>query len=143
MPFGDKERRFVEEHNSAAMITTGSDGRAKVARVGVAVIDGKLWCSGTQDRTRTRRLRRDPRCTLFVFDVASPTWLALEGSVTILEGPDAPALNLRLFRQMQGKPSGPLTWFGGVLEEDAFLQTMADEGRLIYELAPERTYGIY
>jgi len=143
MPFGAKELRFVEEHNSAAMITVGADSRGKVARVGVAVVGGKLWSSGTQDRRRTRRLRRDPRCTLFVYDGASPMWLAVEAAVTILEGPDAPAQNLRLFRQMQGKPTGPLTWFGGVLEEEAFLRTMADEGRLVYELSPERTYGIY
>ncbi len=143
MAFSDKEREFVEQHNSAAMITVGADGYAKPARVGVAVVDGKLWSSGTKDRTRTRRLRRDPRCTLFVYDTASPLWLAVEASVSILEGPDAPALSLRLFRQMQGKPTGPLTWFGGVLEEDAFLQTMTDEGRLIYELTPKRVYGIY
>lgn len=63
--------------------------------------------------------------------------------MTILDGPDAADLNLRLFRQKQGKPTGPLTWFGGVLEKDAFLQTMVDEGRLIYEFATERAYGIY
>ena len=141
MALSDRQRQFVEDHNAAAMITVGADGRAKVARVGIAVVDGKLWSSGTNDRARTARLRRDPRCTLFVYDVAGPRWLAVESTVTILDGPDAPALSLRLFRQMQGKPTGPLTWFGGDLEEVAFLQTMVDEGRVIYELEAERVYG--
>jgi PPOX class probable F420-dependent enzyme len=132
---------FIGAHPSAAMITVGADGQAKVVRVGVAVVDGRVWSSGTQDRVRTERLRHDPRCTLFVFDPGF-SWLALEGTVTILDGPDAPQLNLRLFRQMQGRPSGPLSWFGGELDEDAFLQAMAGEQRLIYEIEVGRTYGM-
>lgn len=63
--------------------------------------------------------------------------------MTILEGPDVPGHNLRLFRQMQGKPSGPLSWFGGELSEDDFLGTMVDEQRLIYEFNVERMYGLH
>jgi hypothetical protein len=135
------EIEFIGAHPSAAMITVGADGLAKAVRVGVALVDGRVWSSGTQDRVRTDRLRHDPRCTLFVFDPRF-AWLALEGSVTILDGPDAPELNLRLFRLMQGRPSGPLSWFGGELDEEAFLQAMADEQRLIYELDVGRTYGM-
>ena len=66
----------------------------------------------------------------------------LETEVRILDGDDAPALNLRLFREMQGKPEGPLSWFGGELDEPAFLARMAEEGRLIYEFDVHRTYGL-
>ena len=118
------------------MITVGADGFAKVVRIG-----GKLWSSGTKDRVRTKRLRRDPRCTLFVFDTANPLWLAIEATVTILDGSEVAKQTLRLMRQMQGKPTGPLTWFGVALEEDAFRQAMVDEGRIIYEFAPGRAYG--
>jgi hypothetical protein len=137
----DHDREFLEKNHSAAMITVASDGTAKVARVGVALVDGKIWSSGTRDRARTKRLRRNPRCTLFVFDPEF-SWLALETVVTILEGPDAPQLSLRLFRQMQDRPSGSLSWFGGQLEEGDFLRTMEEEGRLIYEFEPGRTYGL-
>jgi hypothetical protein len=141
MTLPDEHVAFLENHHSAAMITTGSDGVAKVARVGVILLDGKLWSSGTKDRVRTRRLTRDPRSTLFVFGAAFE-WLGLETTVSILDGPDAPALNVKLFRLMQGKPSGPLSWFGGMLDEDQFLQTMVDEGRLIYEFDVQRSYGL-
>jgi hypothetical protein len=60
----------------------------------------------------------------------------------LLEGPEAAAQNLRLFRVMQNQPSGPLSWFGGELGEEAFLQTMTDEGRLIYEFSVQRSYGM-
>ena len=62
--------------------------------------------------------------------------------MTILDGPDAPELSLRLFRTMQGRPTGTLSWFGGELDEPAFLARMADEGRLIYEFDVHRTYGL-
>ena len=142
MKLSDPELGFLAEHHSAAMITVADDGVAKVARVGVALVEGKLWSSGTADRIRTRRLRRDPRCTLYVH--AEPfAFLALETTVTILDGPDAPELNLRLFRLMQNRPAGPLSWFGGELDEPAFLARMADEQRLVYEFEPQRSYGLH
>ena len=142
MKLTDSELAFLADHHAAAMITVTSDGIAKVARVGVALVDGKLWSSGTADRIRTRRLRRDPRCTLYVHDVGF-AFLALETTVTILDGPEAPAHNLTLFRLMQDKPTGPLSWFGGDLEEAEFLNQMAAEHRLIYEFEPHHTYGLH
>jgi hypothetical protein len=137
----EKDAEFLADNHAAAMATVGDDGRPKLARVGVALVDGALWSSGTQDRVRTRRLRADPRCTLYVHDQGF-SWRALETTVTILDGPDAPRLNLRLFRVMQGKPTGPLSWFGSELDEERFLQTMADEGRLIYEFDVSHSYGL-
>ena len=137
----EKEIGFLQKNRMAAMITVGADGFAKTARVGVALVDGRLWSSGTQDRVRTQRLRRDPRCTLFVFS-NSFSWLSVESRVAILDGPDAAELNVRLFRVMQNRPTGPLSWFGGELDEDAFRARMVEEGRLIYEFGVERTYGM-
>ncbi len=141
MSLSQDEVSFLERQHSAAMVTIGPDGMPKPARVGIAVVDGKPWSSGTQDRVRTRRLRQDPRCTLFVFDQAF-RWLALETTVTILEGPEAGPQNVRLFREMQSRPSGPLAWNGQELDEDAFLQAMDDEHRLVYEFDVQHTYGL-
>jgi len=141
MTLNDHDRSFLENNHQAGMITVGKDGLPKVARVGVALIGGQLWSSGTADRVRTKRLRRDPRCTLYVHDPGF-AWLALESTVTILDGPDAPQLNLRLFREMQQRPTGPLSWFGGELAEEEFLRTMVEEGRLIYQFEVERSYGL-
>jgi PPOX class probable F420-dependent enzyme len=142
MNLTDSELDFLTKNHSAAMVTVAPDGIAKVARVGVAVIDGKLWSSGTADRVRTKRLRRDPRCTLYVHDNAFG-FLAIETTVTILDGPDAAAQNLRLFRVMQAKPTGAISWFGGEFEDDDFLAQMQAEQRLIYEFEPHRTYGLH
>jgi len=141
MALSESERAFLERTHQAAMITVGRDGRPRVARVGVNLVDGKLWSSGTQGRVRTRRLRQDPRCTLFVFDTGYG-WLALDTIVGILDGPDAPELNLRLFRLMQNRPTGSLSWFAGELGPQEFLRTMAEEQRLIYEFEITRSYGM-
>jgi hypothetical protein len=141
MPLSEQEIAFLTTNHQAAMITVAADGIAKAARVGVALVDGQLWSSGTEDRVRTRRLRRDPRCTLFVWEPGYAT-LTLETSVTILDGTDAPDLGVRLFRQMQGRPAGPLSWFNGELDEDAFRQVMVDERRLVYQFEVHRTYGL-
>ncbi|MHA7985802.1 pyridoxamine 5'-phosphate oxidase family protein [Rathayibacter sp. CAU 1779] len=140
MELSDKQRTFLESHHAAAMITIARDGTPKAVRVGVALVDGRLWSSGTQERVRTRRLRRDPRCTLFVFDQAY-SFLTIESTVTLLEGADAPRENLRLFRTMEHRPAGPLNWYGEELDEDAFLTRMTDEHRLIYEFEPTNVYG--
>ena len=141
MDLSAEQLAFLESTRSAAMITVAPSGVAKAARVGVALVDGRLWSSGTQERARTRRLRRDPRCTLFVFD-ASQRWLALETTVTILEGDEVADQSIALFRVMQARPSGPLSWFGGDLDDDAFRRAMRDERRLIYDFTVERCYGL-
>ena len=80
MDLSDKQVAFLHKAHAAAMVTLRADGTPHAVRVGVALVDGRLWSSGTQDRTRTPRLRRDPRCTLFVFDPGF-AWLALETRV--------------------------------------------------------------
>src|SRR5438094_62278 len=107
MALNEHDTTFLETNHTAGMITVAKDGTAKVARVAVALVDGHIWSSGTQDRTRTKRLRRDPRCTLYVHG-AQFEWLALETTVHLLDGDDAPQLNLKLFRTMQGRPTGPV-----------------------------------
>jgi hypothetical protein len=62
--------------------------------------------------------------------------------VTILDGPDAPQQNLRLFREMFDNPSGPINWFGRDFSDEEFIQAMIDQERLVYEFEVHRSYGI-
>jgi hypothetical protein len=136
---------LLDKNHSAAMITLRADGTPHAVRCGVALVDGTLWSSGVPSRVRTAHLRRDPRCTLFVFDQAY-NYLSLETSVTILDGPEAAEMNVRLFTEMQKgmqRQPGTLFWNGQPLTEEQFLQTMRDEQRLIYQFdEPARVYGL-
>ncbi len=144
MDFDPRDRAYLESNHAAAMITLRPDGTPHAVRVGVALVDGKLWSSGTPSRARTRHVRRDPRATLFVFD-PQLGYLAVESTVRIIEGPEAPDLSVRLFQAMQaGMPHverGVLTWYGRELTFEQFRQAMVDERRLIFEFQPVRVYG--
>jgi hypothetical protein len=141
----EADQRFLEDHQIAAMVTVSTGGWAKAVKMEPAVVDGKLWSVSHAHKVRTRRLRRDPRATLF-YDGEGPAWLALEAVVTILDGPEVPSHLVRLMRVRQGRPAGPLAWHGdnGIdveLDEDDFVQTMASEGCVIYEFNVQRVYG--
>jgi hypothetical protein len=142
MEYSDQQRAFLEKNRSAAMIMLRTDGTPAAVRVGVALVDGTLWSSGTRARARTRWLRRDPRSTLFVFEGGGFSYLTVESRVTIIEGQAAPEQSVRLFRTMQNRPSGPLLWQGVELAEEEFVRTMVDEQRLIYAFEPLRAYGV-
>jgi PPOX class probable F420-dependent enzyme len=144
MDLTEQQRAFLEQHRSAAMVTLRADGPPHAVRVGIALIDGAIWSSGVPGRVRTRLLRRDPRCTCFVFG-AGFGYLTLEGRVTILDGPEAPDLSVRLFRTMQagmqpGPPPGHLLWQGRALPLAEFRRAMVEEQRLVYRLEIERAY---
>jgi PPOX class probable F420-dependent enzyme len=146
MNLSERELELLKQHRSAAMATLRQDGSPHVVRVGVAVVDGKIWSSGTKARVRTRHLRRDPRATLFVFD-ARWSALSLDSTVTILEGPDAPEQSLRLFQTMQQgldpAPSpGTVLWEGTERTPEEFLRIMEEEQRLIYQFEVVRSYGL-
>jgi len=146
LEFTPKQIEFLEKNHAAGMSSFRKDGSVHIVRIGVALIDGKLWSSGTRGRLRTRQLREDPRSTLFVFEQGYG-YLTVESNVTVLDGPDAPELSVRLFREMQkGMPTPPaagtLLWQGKPMAEADFLQTMIDEHRLIYQFDPIRAYGL-
>ncbi|MDQ3646251.1 MAG: TIGR03618 family F420-dependent PPOX class oxidoreductase [Actinomycetota bacterium] len=129
----DKTRAFLDKFHSGVMATTKKNGAPHVAVIGLGLVDGRLWSSGTQTRVRTRHLRADPRATLCVFGESRYQWLGAECRVTILEGDDAAEQNLALYRVLAGEPD----------DVDQYLQAMQDEQRLIYEFEVVRTYGQY
>jgi PPOX class probable F420-dependent enzyme len=141
MGLTEPDRRFLDDNHSAAMVTLRPDGRPHAVRVGVALVDGRLLASGVRSRARNAHLRRDPRCTLFVFDRAFG-YLSLETDARILDGPEVPELSLRLFRVMQHRPAGNLLWYGVERTPEEFLATMVEERRVLYEFEVARAYGL-
>lgn len=144
MKLNARERDFIEHNAAAAMTTLRRDGTPHTVRIAVALVDGKLWSSGTADRVRTKHLRRDPRCSLYVHD-NKWAYLAIESTVKLLDGADAPELNLELFRRLQKQddPHGTIQWQGQPRTPEELVQILRDEQRLIYEFEPIRTFGLY
>ncbi|MDQ3752867.1 MAG: PPOX class F420-dependent oxidoreductase [Actinomycetota bacterium] len=129
----DSVRMFLEDNHAAIMTTLKRDGTPHVARVGVGLVEGRLWSSGTRKRVRTAHVRRDPRATLCVLAKDNGwAWLGLETTVTLLDGPEAVDQNLALYRALAGEPE----------DLDEYRRAMAAEERLIYEFAIHKTYGM-
>lgn len=128
----DQVRTFLEDNHGAVMTTLRKDGTPHVARVDVGLVGGKLQSSATQDRIRTKHLRRDPRAALCVMDAANPyRWLGIESTVRIVEGQAGVDGNLALYRAIAGEPD----------DLDEYLDAMVKERRIVYEFRIERTYG--
>lgn len=142
MTLTEKEFAFLDANHAAAMITVGKDGYAKPVRIAFVVVDGKIWSSGNRNRVRTKRLRKDPRCTLYVHEPAY-NFLALETTVTIFDDETTLDRSVRYFRQMQGRPDGPILWHGSEQTEDDFRDFLVKDERILYEFEPVRFYGTY
>ncbi len=145
---GDEVLRFVERYPDAAMITLRADGSAHMARVEVAVADGRIRATGSPTSVRARNLRRDPRCSLFVFG-PHPHWVGLETEVTILDGPNAPELLFELMsaRHDDTAPPGMVLAHDDQLghdrpySRDELTEQLKRGGRFVYEFRILRAYG--
>ena len=125
-------RSFLETHHSAIMATIRKNGVPHVARISCGLVDGELWSSGTETRVRTAHLRRDNRATLCVVDDQNRySWMGLETTVDVLDGPDRAEQNLKLYRVLAGEPDD--------LEE--YMAAMISEQRLIYRFNIVKAYG--
>jgi PPOX class probable F420-dependent enzyme len=127
-------KTFLKDNHAAVMTTLKDDEMPHVVRVGVGLVEGRLWSSGTLERVRTRHLRRDNRSTLCILSNDRWRWLGLESRVSILEGPEAPEQNLALYRVIRRASPEDI---------DEYLQAMVAEKRIIYEFEILRAYGRY
>lgn len=123
---------------TAALVTLKRDGRPQISNVGYAYDEeaGIIRISLTDDRAKTRNLRRDPRASLYVTE---PNWRAyrvVEGTVAltpVAETPDDATVEelVDLYRTIAGEHPD---WTD-------FRTAMVAERRLVAHFAIERDYG--
>jgi PPOX class probable F420-dependent enzyme len=127
----EQQRAFLEANHGAVMATVDGRGRPHVVPVLCALIDGKLWSSGTDLRVRTRHLQERPYGTLTVLTRGFwGEWLTFTGPVEIRRD-DRVDDNLRLYRVATGRDPDDL---------EEYRTAMVAERRLVYVLTPERVY---
>lgn len=128
------------------MITLRDNGTAHMARIEVCVVDGHVQATGSPGLVRTKNLRRDPRCSLFIFG-PHPTWLGLETTATILEGNIGAALISLHRARHPNSPTGTVIAHDDELghdrpySEEEFLAHASAEHLFIYQFEINRTYG--
>ncbi|MFD7157829.1 PPOX class F420-dependent oxidoreductase [Kribbella sp. NPDC059898] len=73
----------VGTHGLAALVTIKRDGRPQLSNV-TYVFDGtRIRVSLTDDRAKTRNLRRDPRASLYINGPRGRSYLVLEGKAEL------------------------------------------------------------
>jgi len=122
----DEADRFVASRSRGVVVTIRSDGRPQLSNVVYAVLDGRIRVSVTDDRAKTRNLRRDPRVALHVTSDDFWSYVVVEGRaelspVAAEPGDDTVAALLRLYETVRGEPHPDPAEFG---------RAMVDERRL-------------
>lgn len=120
------------------LATIKRDGRPQLSNVGF-VFDpatAAIRISVTDDRVKTRNLRRDPRASFYVAGEDRWSFLVAEGTAQlspVAERPDDATVDelVDIYRLVAGEHPD---W-------DEFRQAMVDDRRLVIRLAVDRVYG--
>ena len=83
--FDDSVRALLDGKNFASVATLGPDGSPQNSVVWIKREGDTVLFSSTDGRQKVRNLRRDPRISLSVFDLADPyTSVEIRGTAEIL-----------------------------------------------------------
>jgi PPOX class probable F420-dependent enzyme len=82
---------FAHGIRRGVLTTLRRDGRAQLSNIGFAAgPDGSPVVSVTDDRAKTRNVRRDPRCALHVTDSSFAHYMVLDGTASVTAAAAAP-----------------------------------------------------
>lgn len=120
---------FVRQNHRAVLITQRADGRLQTSPIVCGVDDqDHVVISVTEDRAKTKNVRRDPRVALCVLnDGFFGPWVQIDGVADIVPMPDALAGLKDLYRQVAGEHPN---W-------DEYEQAMVDDRRVLLRITPD------
>ncbi|KAB1981347.1 PPOX class F420-dependent oxidoreductase [Streptomyces triticiradicis] len=131
--------KLLSEHKGGVIVTLKKDGRPQLSNVSHMYYpdEGIIRVSLTDDRAKTRNLRRDPRASYHVTSADRWAYTVVEGTAEltpVAEDPhDATVEELvRVYRDVLGEHPD---W-------DEYRAAMVRDGRLVLRLHVERAYGI-
>jgi PPOX class probable F420-dependent enzyme len=128
---------WLAARHNGVLITLRADGSPQSSNVGYAVVDGVLEVSVTDDRAKTRNLRRDPRGVMHVtgdnhWQYASVRVDAELSPVTTVPGDEVGQQLLRLYDAIAPTPHP---------DPQEFFEAMVAERRLVLRLTPVSAAG--
>jgi PPOX class probable F420-dependent enzyme len=99
------KQEFLRQNHHAVLVTRRADGRLQTSPVVCGLHDdGRLAISVTEDRAKTKNLRRDPRATACVFGNGFfGEWVQVDGTAELVPVPDAIDGLIALYRQISGE----------------------------------------
>ncbi|MFC5672425.1 PPOX class F420-dependent oxidoreductase [Streptomyces incanus] len=138
----DTQRALLEligDENGGVLVTLKQDGRPQLSNVNHAYYPDErlIRVSITDDRAKTRNLRRDPRASYHVTTSDRWAYTVAEGTAElspVAADPHDETVEelIRLYRDVNGEHPD---W-------DDYRAAMIRDGRLVLRLRVERAYGI-
>ena len=129
---------FIAQHRRGVLLTLKRDGRPQASNIAYSVVDGVVRISLTDDRAKTRNMRRDPRVSLHVTREDFYAYAVVEGDATIapvtVAPGDATSLLLREVYEHIAQQPHP-DW-------DEFDRAMIAEQRVVLSFRPTHAYGM-
>lgn len=128
---------FLAARHQGVLVTLRRDGRPQLSNIAYSFADGAVRISVTDDRAKTRNLRRDARASLHVTSDDFWQFVVAEGRAELSplarEPGDATAVALReVYEHVRGQPHPD--W-------DDFDRAMVTDRRLVITIRPTRVYG--
>jgi PPOX class probable F420-dependent enzyme len=131
--------KLLSEYDGGVLVTLKKDGRPQLSNVNHAYDPDEriVRVSITDDRAKTRNLRRDPRASYHVTGEDRWAYTVAEGAAEltpVAQDPHDQTVEelVRLYRDVLGEHPD---W-------DDFRAAMVRDGRLVLRLHVERAYGI-
>ncbi|MER5383267.1 PPOX class F420-dependent oxidoreductase [Streptomyces sp. NBC_00647] len=131
--------KLLSEHKGGVLVTLKKDGRPQLSNVSHFYYpdEGIIRVSLTDDRAKTRNLRRDPRASYHVTSADRWAYTVVEGTAEltpVAEDPHDETVEelIRVYRDVLGEHPD---W-------DEYRAAMVRDDRLVLRLRVERAYGI-
>ncbi len=130
-------RDLLATHKRGVLVTLKRDGRPQLSNVAYAFDDGVIRISVTEDRAKTKNLRRDPRASFHVAREDFYAYAVAEGDAELTpvaaDPHDATVDELvEVYRAVAGEHDD---W-------DDFRAAMVRDRRLVVRLPVDRVYGM-
>jgi PPOX class probable F420-dependent enzyme len=129
---------FARARHQGVLVTLRANGRAQLSNVLYLMDgDGVAEVSITDDRAKTKNLRRDPRASLYIVGDSFWAYVVFEGTVelsAVAVDPHDEVVDrlVSYYRRAQGEHPD---W-------EEYRQAMVDDRRVVARFTPERAYGL-
>ncbi|MBA2283571.1 MAG: PPOX class F420-dependent oxidoreductase [Acidimicrobiia bacterium] len=130
-------RELLAAGRHGVLVTLKRDGRPQLSNISYAFADGAVRISVTDERAKTRNLRRDPRASVHVSRADFFAYAVAEGEAQLSPvaadpGDETVDQLVELYRTIQGEHDD---W-------DEYRAAMVRDKRLVVTLPVERVYGM-
>lgn len=128
---------YATENRRSVLITLRRDGRPQSSNVMHVVNDGTFEVSVTDDRAKTRNVRRDPRVSLHVSAPDFWSYVVVDGT-----GTTTPVARSTDDETVEALVAYYRSAAGEHQDWDEYRRVMVQEKRLLLRITPQHAYGM-